>query len=80
MNFIKNIINKLKQKNIPTPLGRWKIETCNTKMSNKIDLSNEDHCGPCGQYSLKKLKNYENKRKYNDEIDVNHNFPKENIK
>ena len=56
MNFIKNIINKLKQKNIPTPLGRWKIETCNTKMSNKIDLSNEDHCGPCGQYALEKVK------------------------
>ena len=24
----------------------------------KIDLSNEDHCGPCGQYALEKhLKN-----------------------
>jgi len=21
----------------------------------KIDLSNEDHCGPCGQYALEKL-------------------------
>ncbi len=25
-------------------------------MSNKIDLSNEDHCGPCGQYALEKNK------------------------
>ena len=23
-------------------------------MDNKIDLSNEDHCGPCGQYILDK--------------------------
>jgi hypothetical protein len=23
-------------------------------MNNKIDLSNEDHCGPCGQYALSK--------------------------
>jgi len=26
-------------------------------MNSKIDLSNEDHCGPCGQYILdKKIK------------------------
>jgi hypothetical protein len=23
-------------------------------MNSKIDLSNEDHCGPCGQYILNK--------------------------
>jgi hypothetical protein len=27
----------------------------NNKIDYKIDLSNEDHCGPCGQYSLNKL-------------------------
>jgi len=54
MKFITTIINKLKAKNIQMPLGRWRIEKCNTKMSNKIDLSNEDHCGPCGQYALEK--------------------------
>jgi hypothetical protein len=26
------------------------------QMNNKIDLSNEDHCGPCGQYVLEKVK------------------------
>jgi len=56
MQFIKNIINKMKPKNIQMPLGRWRIEKCNTQMSNKIDLSNEDHCGPCGQYALEKVK------------------------
>jgi len=24
-------------------------------MNRKIDLSNEDHCGPCGEYILKKI-------------------------
>lgn len=33
-------------------LGRWNIEHCNAKLDRKIDLSNEDHCGPCGQYRI----------------------------
>jgi hypothetical protein len=37
-------------------LGRWNIDYCNKKINNKIDLSNEDHCGPCGQYILDKTK------------------------
>ena len=32
----------------PPPLGRWNLETCNKKINKKIDLANEDHCGPCG--------------------------------
>jgi hypothetical protein len=36
-------------------MGRWNVETCNTKLNQKIDLSNEDHCGPCGQYRIDKL-------------------------
>jgi len=55
MNFITSIIRKFKPKDIPKPLGRWRIEICNSQMNNKIDLSNEDHCGPCGQYSLEKI-------------------------
>ena len=55
MKFIANIINKFKPKHIPMPLGRWRIEKCNTQITNKIDLSNEDHCGPCGQYALEKV-------------------------
>ena len=50
MNFIEIIIKKLRPKDISRPLGRWRIENCNTKMNKKIDLSNEDHCGPCGEY------------------------------
>lgn len=51
INFLKNIFRK----ELPRPLGRWKIEDCNVKIINKIDLSNEDHCGPCGNYALSVL-------------------------
>jgi len=50
---IKNIFSKELQK----PMGRWNIDYCNKKINNKIDLSNEDHCGPCGQYALTKIEN-----------------------
>jgi hypothetical protein len=39
----------------PPLLGRWSIETCNNRLNNKIDLANEDHCGPCGKYIDKKF-------------------------
>jgi len=50
-----------KLKNIPKPVGRWRTEECKKTMNYKIDLSNEDHCGPCGQYALDKNKNRLNK-------------------
>jgi len=52
---IRNFIRNLKPKHTHMPLGRWKNETCPKKMNQKIDLSNEDHCGPCGQYALNKI-------------------------
>jgi hypothetical protein len=57
MKFLKSIIQKLVSKEIPKPkpVGRWNLEYCNQKINKKIDLSNEDHCGPCGQYVLTKL-------------------------
>jgi hypothetical protein len=54
MRFIINIIKLLKPKDLPKPVGRWRIEQCNNQINQKIDLSNEDHCGPCGQYALLK--------------------------
>jgi hypothetical protein len=59
MKNIINIIIKIFLKESPKPIGRWKIEHCNYITNTKIDLSNEDHCGPCGQYALTKtnLKN-----------------------
>ena len=63
MKFIKNFIINLIRKDLPKPLGRWKIENCNKKIINKIDLSNEDHCGPCGQYALEKIELNKNQTK-----------------
>jgi hypothetical protein len=58
MRYLTNII-RLFVKNEKKVLGRWNIDYCNQKINSKIDLSNEDHCGPCGQYILNKtLNNY----------------------
>jgi len=57
LSIIKNIVKKETEK---PPLGRWSIETCNKKLNHKIDLANEDHCGPCGIYMNKQ---YNNKNK-----------------
>ena len=55
MKYIITIYTRFIKKELPKPLGRWNIDYCNTKMNTKIDLSNEDHCGPCGQYAITKL-------------------------
>jgi hypothetical protein len=55
MEFTRRIINKIISNELPKQLGRWKIEYCTTTMNRKIDLSNEDHCGSCGQYAISKL-------------------------
>jgi len=55
MKYITTIIKKFMLKELPKPLGRWRMENCNTQINHKIDLSNEDHCGPCGQYALEKI-------------------------
>ena len=49
--YIKKFYNKNFNNNKSIPLGRWTIDYCNNKINKKIDLSNEDHCGPCGQYN-----------------------------
>ena len=43
------------QKEVSKPLGRWKPENCNVRINRKVDLSNEDHCGPCGLKESKKI-------------------------
>ncbi len=35
-------------------LGRWSVDHGNKTIKNRVDLANEDHCGPCGQYRLTK--------------------------
>ena len=62
MLSINNLIQKFIKKDKKV-LGRWSIEYCDKKINNKIDLSNEDHCGPCGQYLLDKTTTETNKCK-----------------
>jgi len=55
MKLITTFLKKIMPKELPKPVGRWRIENCNKQMNHKVDLSNEDHCGPCGQYALEKM-------------------------
>jgi hypothetical protein len=56
MKYITTIIKKIISKETPIkPLGRWNLDYCDKKINNKIDMSNEDHCGPCGQYALSRF-------------------------
>jgi hypothetical protein len=71
MNFLTSIIKKFVPKDLPKPVGRWRIENCNTQMNNKIDLSNEDHCGPCGQYALEITNNKNKNKNKNKNADLN---------
>lgn len=64
MKFLKSIVNKFIPEELLKPLGRGIIEECN----KKIDLSNEDHCGPCGQHALKKVNFNDEKNKINKNI------------
>jgi hypothetical protein len=54
MRFIIKSIKQFIKNEPPRILGRWNIDYCKKKMNKKIDLSNEDHCGPCGEYILTK--------------------------
>jgi len=47
MNLWNRILRRINPKDIPLPLGRWKLESCHQKINQKIDSSNEDHCGTC---------------------------------
>ena len=46
------------------PLGRWSQERCAIKLNKKIDLANEDNCGPYGEYILTKLDSVKAKTNY----------------
>ena len=59
MNFLIALLKRFTKKDKKI-LGRWNVENCDTKTNTKIDLSNEDHCGPCGQYILDKTKSNTN--------------------
>jgi hypothetical protein len=60
MNYLITFVRKIIPKELPKPVGRWRIENCNNQMNRKIDLSNED---PCGEYMLEKTQSTNNKNK-----------------
>lgn len=55
MNTIINFIARHIRGEVPTLLGRWKIDYCAKKIHDKMDLANVDHCGTCGHYLIKKI-------------------------
>jgi len=65
IKYITKLISKIVPKELPKPMGRWNIDYCNNKTNQKIDLSNEDHCGPCGQYAIEKIETIKTIKKYN---------------
>lgn len=80
MKFITTILQKMKR-SILNPqekrvLGRWNMEYNTKKMNHKIDLSNEDHCGPCGQYIL----NTNTNMNMNTSVPITIPTPKEVVK
>ena len=56
IKYILSILKKVPANEMPIYLGRWRRESCSKALNLKIDLSNEDHCGPCGEYALEKVK------------------------
>jgi hypothetical protein len=72
-NFIysKTVFNMLFLNELG-PLGRWGQEKCAIKINKKIDLANEDNCGPCGEYILEKLVNVSKNAKSETKISSPH--------
>ena len=51
IEIIYNILsNRFNSKTQIIKLGRWDINYNKKIINRKVDLSNEDHCGPCGIY------------------------------
>lgn len=58
----------------PTDLGRWKPLDNSRQLNRRIDMANEDHCGPCGthvtsdaQYTEKKTTDDKHENKYDED-------------
>ena len=54
MRLIYKVIKNSLGKEPNIGLGRWNITYEIPKINIKANLANEDHCGPCGEYILKK--------------------------
>lgn len=54
MNIINRFLNFIIKKQHKVNLGRWNIDYNIKQLNKKVDLANEDHCGPCGNYIMTK--------------------------
>ena len=43
MKYLKMILQKILPKEVPKPVGRWRIEVCDKQLNQKIYLSNMDN-------------------------------------
>ena len=50
MNVVKWILDK----EMPTLLGRWRLDYCPKVIKYKVKYANVDHCGTCSQPVPKK--------------------------
>jgi hypothetical protein len=56
MRSIVSVVKRLIQGDIPKyPSGRWGREVNDAQRSYRVDWTNEDHCGPCGNNDLRKV-------------------------
>ena len=57
---ISTLLSVIRNSMGPDPkisLGRWNTIYNSNKINTRVYLSNEDHCGPCGQYVINKRLN-----------------------
>lgn len=52
-----DILKNISKKERPIILGRWNTGLSHQQVIRRIELANEDHCGPCGGQNIKKIIN-----------------------
>tara|TARA_Y100000816_G_C26029906_1_gene539110 strand:+ start:506 stop:697 length:192 start_codon:yes stop_codon:yes gene_type:complete len=62
IKIVYNVIRNSFKPDVKIRLGRWGAITDNMALDLRIDRSNEDHCGPCGQYAIEKQKELQKKK------------------
>lgn len=61
INTLFSVIRNSMRPDQKISLGRWNTIYNSNKINARVDLSNEDHCGPCGQYVINKRLNLKKK-------------------
>lgn len=54
MKYITKFFHTMYFHDTARVLGRWSLVHSEKQISYKVDMSNEDHCGVCGNYILEK--------------------------